>query len=64
MLTNISTDRQPQGRDEGLCDHWARREGGCGALAPYCQQLGCRDVRGFRGAMGFYQAVFEGRLIR
>ena len=26
-------DRESQGRDEGQCHHWTRREGGCGALA-------------------------------
>lgn len=54
VLTGYSstTDRQPQGRDEGLCHHRPRRKGGRRALAPYCQQLWCRHVRGLSFSRG------------
>merc|ERR1711892_654436 len=31
--------RQQQGRDEGLCRHWTRRQGVCRSLAPYLVKL-------------------------
>lgn len=45
---NLAVDRQPEGRDEGFGYHWASGQGGCGALAAYCLELWCGDVRRVR----------------
>jgi len=47
VLANVGlSDREPEGRDEGLGNHRTSGQGGGRAVAAYCEQFWCRDVRG------------------
>lgn len=51
-----ATDREPEGRDEGLSNHRTGGQGGGRAVAAYREQLWCRDVRGlcwFLACLGY-----------